>query len=92
MQEAFSVLKFWSWRAHRKLLLHTTWLLVLVIVLALLNVMKPSCMQIGEPALPEHVSQTAGPLKGPHVLQIVQCIDVGHPSKGGVSGSSAKRC
>ena len=52
----------------------------------------PSCMQIGEPALAEHVSQTAGPLKGPHVLQIVQCIDVGHPSKDGVSGSSAKRC
>ena len=48
-------------------------------------------MQIGDAALPEGISRTAGPLKGPHVLQIMSCVDVGHPSKGGVTGSSAKR-
>lgn len=48
-------------------------------------------MQVGDAALPESISRNAGPLKGPHVLQITSCIDVGHPSKGGVTSSSAKR-
>ncbi len=51
----------------------------------------PVVLQIGDAALPEGINRTAGALKGPHVLQIVSCVDVGHPSKGGVTGSSAKR-
>ena len=50
-----------------------------------------SAIQMGDVALQGGIGKTAGPLKGPHVLQIVACTDVGRPSKGGVAGSSAKR-
>ena len=53
--------------------------------------MTATTTQIGDAALPDGSSRTAGPLKGQHILQIVACTDVGHPSRGGVTGSAAKR-
>lgn len=48
-------------------------------------------LQAGKAALPSDIPRSdAGLVKGPHVLQVMACDDVAHPSRG-MSGSSKGR-